>query len=109
MTENNEVQQKEVDGEKQPQASGGANAGDEPQAVDLIERAKAAANELKAENARLELNIAKLAKLRSEQILGGGSLAGTIERSPIQKQEEEDQAFADRLMQKYYPIKKVRL
>ena|SRR3990167_5193961 len=110
MAENiNEIQSKENQGAQQEKTQPGINAGNEPAPVDIVERARTERILLEAENKRLEQNIVRLEKLRSEQILGGGSLAGTAEKTSEQKEADTDQAYADRMMAKYFPVRKVRL
>lgn len=101
--------QKETTGTQPTQASTGAGSGNEHSTGDIIDRTNKALELSKQENDRMEKNIARLEKLYSEFKLGGASLGGAAEKSPEQKAEEEAQAFADRLTQRYFPVKKVRL
>ena len=67
---------------------------EEPKELDMIEKAKLAAADLKAQNDRREELISRQERLMAEQKLGGVTNAGTSE----EKKEETPKEYKDRVM-----------
>lgn len=101
MTENSGKEiQKENAGNPPQDASNRTAEGSEQQS-DHIAAATRAAQELKAQNDRLDKNIAELRRLETQRILGGGSPAGQPQKTKEQQQAEEDVAIGRRVAENF--------
>ena len=100
MTDEQDKENKEED--KPEETPQGDDGGVQQEANDPIKQANAAAEELKRLNKEMADNLARAEKLKAAEILGGGSMAGTIEKTPEQKQEEEDKEIADKVVKGYF-------
>lgn len=83
-------------------AEDGVNKGDEPQAVDYVERAEKAALELKTERELLEKTLIELKELRARNIIGGRTTGG---QSPVKEPEESAREYSDKVLKGQIPFK----
>lgn len=81
-------------GTQQTQSGAGINEGNQPQENTLVERAEQAVKRYEDVEKRLDEKIAKLERLQSERILGGGSQAGFTEAQKVETPAE----YAKRVM-----------
>lgn len=79
---NEQTTEKEDTPDKQKESGAGAGGGDKSEKEDLVTRAIEARKGLEEQNKRMEENIARLEKIKSEEILGGQTEAGHKEEEP---------------------------
>lgn len=102
MIENNEASQPTQAPVEAPNApTQNTSGGNTPQAVDRVEQAKQLVQRMDEFEKRMDEKIARLEELRSDAILGGGSMAGQAELTPEQAQAQKAKAMADEIVKAF--------